>query len=319
MKKVDILLVDLLYQPKGSFDDDFATIAKSLEGKSIFHLKVTKNGSLNRLLQVITSLFQMSPRKVVFLSAKIWHLILLTPIALFCRTYAVYHFRPNMRAKMHDRALPLLSRVYAFAAYSESVREYLCEITGRDIPIVASRLIDKRRSFETLIKKLGLSVVNVFCPGIRSGVRMSMNYEELKRGVEQSLVRPVVSLVVQDCNRPFQSDRDVLTWAAPKLSEDEYARLFDEALIIAMNFYPGYEARSSAMINDALGRGCIVVTNAHPITFQYGYPRGLVTNLEHLPLVIEAVQNGSIGADQIPGFDYVEARKSWMEFLKLGV
>jgi hypothetical protein len=220
---------------------------------------------------------------------------------------------------MHDRVLPWLSRVYEFAAYSESVRQYLCDVTGRNIPMVASRLVDKRRSIEFINKKLQQSVVKVFCPGVKQGVRLSMNYNELKQGIEKALARRVDDLVVQDLDRPLQDCSGVSTWAPPMLAEDEYARLYDESLIIAMKFYPGYEARSSAMINDSLGKGCIVVTDAHPITLQYGYPKGFVTDIEHLPSVIERVQNGCLGPKQIPGFDYMEARESWVKFLKLGV
>lgn len=319
MNKLDILFVDLLYQPKGSFDDDFATIAKSVEGKSILHLKVIQEGRVAPLVQVIWAIFQISPCQVVFLSAKIWQLILLAPLALLRPTYAVYHFRPNKRSRMHDQVLPFLSRVYTLAAYSENVRKYLCEVTSRDIPVVASRLIDKRRSIDALAKKLEKNSVSVFCPGIRSGVRMPLDYEALRSGVERAMGRPVCSLVVQDTDRPLTKRGGGTNWVPPMLPEQEYALLYDEALIIAMRFYPGYEARSSAMINDALGRGCIVVTDAHPITVQYGYPMGLVTDLEHLPLLVERVQSGAFGPAQIPGFDQLEARKSWTEFLKLDV
>lgn len=318
MNKLDILFVDLLYQPKGSFDDDFATIAKSVEGKSILHLKVSPKGSVLPLAQVIWSILHLSPCQVVFLSAKIWQLILLAPLALLRPTYAVYHFRPNIRSRMHDRVLPLLSRVYAFAAYSENVRRYLCEVTSRDIPVVASRQIDKRRSIDALASKLERSMVSVFCPGIRSGVRMPLDYEALRSGVERVLGRPVCRLVVQDTDRPLTKGWGA-DWVPPMLLEQEYALLYDEALIIAMRFYPGYEARSSAMINDALGRGCIVITDAHPITTQYGYPMGLVTDLEHLPILVKDIQSGAFGPDRIPGFDQLEARKSWTEFLKPGV
>lgn len=319
MSKVDILFVDLLYKPKGSFDDDYASISKSMDGRRILHLKVEKKGYLRPLLLVVSSAYRLSPGKVVFLSAKIWQLIFLAPLRFFCPIYAIYHFRPNIRARMHDRMLPLLSRVYKFAAYSESVRQYLCVVTGLNIPIVASRLIDKRRSIELMIKKLEKNVVKVFCPGVKQGIRLPMNYDELKQGIEKALARRVGDLVVQDVDRALQQDcTGVSTWVPPMLAEDDYARLYDEALIIAMKFYPEYEARSSAMINDSLGKGCIVVTNAHPITLQYGYPKGFVTDIEHLPSVIESVRNGSLGPEQIPGFDYMEARISWINFLKLG-
>lgn len=317
MNKIDVLFIDLLYQQKGSFDDDFSTISKALDGSSIFHLKVESGKHAGALFRVISAIFQLSPRKVVFLSAKIWQLILLSPLSLLRPTYAVYHFRPNLRAKLHDRVLPLLSRLYALAAYSESVKKYLATTTGQDIPIVASRLINKRQSIELLTNKLGQSKVCIFCPGIRLGVRMPMDYAALREGVEQALSQPVEKLVIQESNRQLQTETGVSAYVPPMLSESEYARFYEESLIIAMMFHPGYEARSSAMINDALGKGCIVVTEAHPITIQYGYPTGLVTNLKHLPLVVEGIRNGSIGVDQIPGFDYIEAKKSWLEFLKL--
>lgn len=319
MSKVDILFVDLLYKARGSYDDDFATISKAVEGKRIHHLKVEAKGYLRQLSLVISSFYHMSPRKVVFLSAKLWQLILLAPLGFFRPIYAVYHFRPNTRARMHDLVLPLLSHVYKFAAYSENVQQYLCVVTGRNIPMVASRLIDKRRSIELIIKKLEQSVVKVFCPGIKQGIRLSMNYHELKQGIERALALRVGDLVVQDLDRSLQNCIGVSTWAPPMLAEDEYARLYDESLIIVMKFHPEYEARSSAMINDSLGKGCIVVTDAHPITLQYGYPKGFVTDIVHLPSVIESVRNGRLGPDQIPGFDDMEARESWVRFLKLDV
>lgn len=316
MSNVDILFVDLLYRSRGSFDDDFATISKSMEGKRIYHLKVDRSGFIRPLLTVLSGVYRMSPRKVVFLSAKLWQIILLAPLRVFYSVYAIYHFRPNVRAGMHDRVLPMLSRVYRFAVYSKNVQQYLCVVTGRNVPIVASRLIDKRRSVEMIFEKLGRDVVKVFCPGIKQGVRLSMDYDELKQGIEKALGRRVGEIVVQDVDRSLQDCDAVSTWAPPMLGEDEYARLYDDSLLIGMRFYPEYEARSSAMINDALGKGCIVLTEAHPITIQYGYPKGFVTDIEHLSSVVESVRNGSLGHEQIPGFDHMEARKSWENFLK---
>lgn len=319
MDRVEILFVDLLYQSKGSFDDDFATIRKAVEGNSIFHLKVQSKSGLVALASTIGCILKASPRKVVFLSAKIWQLIFLLPLAFLYPAYVIYHFRPNTRANMHDRVLPLLSRVYAFAAYSESVRSYLCDVTKREVPVVASRSINKYQSHALLLKKLKQDSVHVFCPGIRPGVRLPLEYEALKRGIEIAFKRPVCSLVVQDAVHPFQNSDAVSALVSSKLTDEDYARLYNDALIIAMSFCPEYEARSSAMINDALGKGCIVVTDAHPITIQYGYPMGFVTDLEHLPHVITGIRNGSLGAEQIPGFDNGDARQSWMAFLKLGV
>lgn len=319
MNRIEIIFIDLLYQPKGSFDDDFNTIAKSVEGNSIFHLRVQSKNEVGALAQTLACILKMSPRKVVFLSAKMWQLILLLPLAYFRPVYVIYHFRPNTRASVHDRVLPLLSKKYTFAAYSESVRKHLCTVIKRDVPLVASRLIDRYASFELLTRKLQQDQIHVFCPGIRHGVRLPLDYRALKRGIEGTLGRPISSMTVQDASDFGQMCDEVSAWVPSKLSDEEYSRLYNEALIISMRFCPEYEARSSAMINDALGRGCIVVTDAHPITIQYGYPMGLVTDLEHLPQVIANVCNGSLGPAQIPGFDNGEAKKSWMDFLKLGV
>lgn len=313
------LFVDLLYQPKGSFDDDFATISQALEGNSIFHLKVRSKCNLGALLEVVGCIWKESPRNVVFLSAKLWQLIVLSPLALFFSIYAVYHFRPKTRGRLHDLVLPVLAKIYSFAAYSENVRAYLRKITTADVPLVASRLINKHQSFELLIKKLESDEVRVFCPGIRSGVRVPLAYVDLKRGIESALGRQVSALVVQDTSNTLPRAREVTAWLPSKLPDEEYACLYADALIVGMRFCPDYEPRSSAMINDALGNGCIVLTDEHPITVQYGYPEGLVTNLEHLPRVIESICNGTIGPGQIPGFDKEEARKSWIGFLNLDV
>ncbi len=314
---MDIVFVDLLYQPKGSFDDDFITIEKAVEGKSVFHLRVESKDGVRALLWAGVCIWQMSPRRVVFLSAKMWHLILMLPLALFFPVYAIYHFRPNVRGRIHDFLLPLISRVYSFAAYSESVRSYLCTITKRTIPLLAHRSIDKSRSFGLLLWKLQQNQVNIFCPGIRNGVRDPLDYGILKKNIEGVIGRPVCDLVVQDVDYPLQGSKEVSLRLTSMLSDDEYARLYSDSLIIAMKFCPGYEARSSAMINDALGKGCIVLTDAHPITIQYGYPRGLVTNLEHLPHLIKEINIGKFCSAQIPGFDEGEARQSWINFLKL--
>lgn len=318
MSDLDILFVDLLYQPKGSFDDDFTTIAKSVKGESIYHLRVAAKGRIAPLVKVIWFIFRNSPCQVVFLSAKIWQLIVLAPLAMWRPSYVIYHFRPNVRARLHDLVLPLLSRVYKLAAYSENVRRYLCDVTSRDIPIVASRLIDKRRSINNLHRKLAADIVDVFCPGIRPGVRMPLEYDSLRKGVESALGLPVRRLMVQDAGSMPKIVEQGADWVPPMLSDHEYASIYREALIVAMKFYPGYEVRSSAMINDALSSGCIVVTDAHPIALQYGYPNGLVTDIEHLSLVVERVRSGDYDYDQIPGFDQLEARQSWIEFLKLG-
>lgn len=318
MPKTDILFIDLLYRPKGSFDDDFATIAKAVEGGRIFHLKVAQTGRFGPLWQVVTAIVRMSPRRVVFLSAKVWQLMLLAPLALLKRSYAVYHFRPNARATMHDRVLPVLARAYSLAAYSAGVQDYLRRVTRKEIPLVASRLIDKRRSLARLADKLRQGHVDVFCPGIRPGVRVPLDYAALRQGLERAAGKPVRNLVVQDAGADTSANAGAVRWAQPMLSDEDYARLYDDSLVIPMKFAADYEVRSSAMINDALGRGCILVTETHPIVAQYGFPEGLVTDLEHLPAVIERVASGRFGPGDIPGFDEAEAKQSWAAFLKPG-
>jgi len=318
MPKTDLLFIDLLYRPKGSFDDDFATITKAVDGQRIFHLKVAQTGRFGPILQVIAAIWRMSPPRVVFLSAKIWQLMLLAPLMLFKRGYAVYHFRPNTRGGMHDRVLPWLACMYKLAAYSAGVQDYLSQVTGKPVPLLASRIIEKHRAFARLVEKMDQDHVDIFCPGIRPGVRVPIDYKELRREVETALGKPVRIIVVQDAGADTSRHTDIVHWAPMMLSDEDYTRHFDESLVIPMKFASNYEARSSAMINDALGRGCIVLTEAHPITAQYGLSQGMVTDLANLPTVIKRVASGQFGPDNIPGFDYAEAKRSWTEFLKLG-
>lgn len=317
MALTDILFVDLLYQPKGSFDDDFVTIKSFMDGKSVLYLKVYKRGLLSPLFSVLSVFFRTSPAQIVFLSAKLWHLVVLIPLALLRPSYAIYHFRPAVRGRLHDRVLPWLAKVYRFAVYGDSVRRYLCRVTNHEIPLIAHRVVDKRLTIRKIRSKLEGGSLMVFCPGIKPGVRMPIPYDYLSDRIRRTLSRPVDKLIVQDSAFPTQNEQYGVTFVPQRLSDLEYSRLYDEALIIAMEFHPDYEGRSSAMINDALRSGCIVITDEHPITNQYGYPDGLVTDLDHLSHTIDAIRNGTIGYDQVPGFDYEEGRRSWMYFLGL--
>jgi hypothetical protein len=217
---------------------------------------------------------------------------------------------------MHDRLLPWLARAYTLAAYSAGVQRYLQQVTGHDIPLLASRLIDKRRSLERLAAKLRQDHVDVFCPGIRPGVRVPLDYIALRQGLELALAKPVRNFTVQEAGADAARDAVSVRWAQPMLSDEDYARLYDDSLVIPMKFAGDYEVRSSAMINDALGRGCILLTEPHPIVAQYGFPEGLVTDLAHLPALIRRIADGCLGPDDIPGFDDEEAKRSWATFLQ---
>jgi hypothetical protein len=68
---------------------------------------------------------------------------------------------------------------------------------------------------------------------------------------------------------------------------------------------------------DALANGSITLSESHPIVTQYGFPDGLVTDIEHL----EESLNAFRGEDAAPALyrDYDEhcfARR-WREFLEV--
>jgi hypothetical protein len=313
-----ILFFDLLYSEHGSFLDDYQTIDASLSGHEHVYVRVNIQDNF-WLGKVLGAVAKFKPERIVFLSAKIQQLLIMLPFILGKRIYAIYHFRPNGRKLSHQVILPVLGRFYKFAAYSPGVESYLRSVIREGVSLVTARAIRKEAAAELAKRKVGQDQITVLLPGIRPGVRDYIEPSSMVAKLESVIGKRISKVYVQSSEpRPPHLDSKV-EWIAGKMTDEEYKAIYARSLFVGVKFNNDYETRSSAVVTDAIGHGCILITWDHPITRQYGFPKRLVTNVENVQTTVNALSGDKCLESLYQDYqDLNEARTLWIDYLELG-
>ena len=317
-RKKKILLIDLLHVLGGSLEDDITSIKAALsEDYETKYIKISASSGLFKSLKVFFDALLFFPSKIVFLSSRVNQLFIFIPLCLFSKCYFIYHFMPSCRIKFHSYALPLLAMFYKIGVYSQGVSKVLINILGYAPEILPSRIIDSNLSIIKLHNKIYKNRVNLLIPGVRPGVRNDVDLPSIiatikKLGIEVDTV--YIQSESKSCEYYFPEDTlNIKTFRYLEISE--YTKIFSEALFIAIDFDKTYEVRASGVILDALNNGNIVITNDHPIVFQYGYPNTTITNLENIHKIISKIKNSQNNNFLIEGCNFESFRKAWNVFL----
>ena len=317
--KTKVLLVDLLHIVGGSLDEDIASINSVLSvDYETKYLKISFNSGILGVFKVYKNSINFLPSKIIFLSSRVNQLFLFIPLILFCKCYFIYHFMPNHRIKFHTYALPILANFYKVGVYSNGVATILSKLLGYKPDILPSRIIDCESSFNKLRHKLFSKHVNLFIPGIRPGVRKSVDL--------QIIIDKINALGIGVDTIYVQTEDNIPDYAfngyTPKIIKlgymepSQYIEIYSQSLFVAINFDEAYEVRASGVILDALNSGSIILTKDHPIVFQYGYPNTVVTNIENIDKVFSKIKNLEDCNEIIQGHNFKGSNKIWNAFLK---
>ena len=310
-----ILFIDLLYSDGGSLDEDMKSITKAASiDHHVEYLRFDAKSGYSALLGVLVRVLTCRYDKIVFLSSKVNHLLLLTPLRLLAKCYVIYHYMPRHRQDFHKIALSLIHRYFVVGVYSEGVADKLEESIGFRPPIIPSRIVNRKKSLFELRKKLSQDKIRMLVPGIRTGVRKGVKLTPILTKLK-SLDINIDEIVVQG-DIPYEEEFEVVRNVG-KLPQEEYDQLYISSLIVAIEFDEDYEVRASGVILDAMRSGCLVLSSRHHIICQYGYPYTIVTDIEHLESILFIIKEGSDeqALNLIPGFDIDEFENKWRSFL----
>lgn len=316
MSDKKVLFVDLLYSEHGSYDDDFNAICRALPGVGCDYLKCDVRFGVRSVLRAFRSALSFRYTKVVFLSAKVNQLALLVPLCLFRRTYAIYHFLPNSRVRLHSRLLPLLSKCFRIATYADAVSEIVGNITGAKPPTLPSRIVEKDESERLLRGKFSDEAgLRVLVPGVRSRVRKFIDPQRLLTNLRQATGAREISLFIQGDPIDTYVDHPSIEFVRKGIPKDEYDAMYRSCHVIAVEFDDDYEARASGVILDAAASGCLVLTVEHAINRDYGFPHSILCDIERIGPLIDRIRSGEPLQPVIPGAGVKEFGQRWRSFL----
>ena len=318
MNNDKILFIDLLYSEYGSYDDDFEAINKSLTDFYCYHLKCDVRFGLSGLLRVIFHVFSFKYNRIVFLSAKISHLVILAPLRFIVKAYAIYHFMPNSRVKMHSYLIPFLYKFFNFATYADSVSDLCEKISGIRPPSLPSRIVESAESEQRLREKfLSSGTLRVMVPGVRLGVRRFIDPVTLLAQLEQATGIHDIRLFIQGTPVDLCVKNPRIEYLKLGIPKDEYDALYKTCHAIAVEFEDAYEVRASGVILDAAAHGCIVLTAAHAITISYGFPNTILCDNNRAGLLVGRIRSGEPLRSLVPGVGVNEFGRRWHSFLAL--
>jgi hypothetical protein len=307
-----ILFCDLQYSERGSFDDDIQAIRTVLTWAEIEYYKDNvKVSDLQKVAKLLLFLRGGRFDRVVFLSARLTVAFALS--FLIRDLYCIYHFLPNSRKSLHVRLLRLMRGRVRFGVYGAGLVDQLRLESGIEAVLVPSRRVVLAESVKRYEQKARQKSLTVLVPGLRPGVREAVDIQKYvdglaARGFEIGLIR-----VQGEC------DTSKVKGSVEKIEgyadAADYAELFHRSTFVIMHFSPAYELRCSGMVLDAVMHGCLVLTVAHPITNQYGFPRFPVVNLEsaeRLPSDAGSIREELLRSSIIFDHDFSEA---WRKYL----
>lgn len=311
-----VLFVDLLYSKHGSYDDDFEAIRQALPGVDCDYLKCDVRDGAGSVLRALRSAFSFRYAKVVFLSAKVNHLAMLAPLGLLRQTYAIYHFFPKSRVRLHSRLLPLLSKCYRFATYADAVSDHFSSVVGVRPPALPSRIVDKVESERLLREKFsGEVALWVLVPGVRPGVRKFIDPEKLLAMLQQATGAREIRLFIQGEPVDTYVGHPSIEFVRKGIPKEEYNALYRSCHVIAVEFDDSYEVRASGVILDAAAFGCLVLTNEHAINRGYGFPDSILCDIERIGALIDRIRSGVPLQSLVPGAGIKEFGQRWRTFL----
>ncbi|TCP10546.1 hypothetical protein EV683_12330 [Crenobacter luteus] len=315
-----VLFVDLLYSEHGSYDDDFEAIRQALPGVECDYLKCDVRDGMGSVLRALRSALLFRYAKVVFLSAKVNQLAMLAPLALLRKTYAIYHFMPNSRVRLHSRLLPVLSKCFRFATYADAVSDLFGSVAGARPPALPSRIVDKAESERLLREKFsGGAALRVLVPGVRPRVRKFIDPQRLLAQLQQATGAREIRLFIQ--GEPVDAFVDhpsiEIEFVRKGIPKDEYDALYRSCHVIAVEFDDSYEVRASGVILDAAASGCLVLTTEHAINHGYGFPDSILCDIERIGALIDRIRSGEPLQPLVPGVGVKEFSQRWRTFLSI--
>ncbi len=318
MSENRILFVDLLYSQHGSYDDDFKAISEALAGERCDYLKCDVRDGMRGVLRTLRSALSFKYDKVVFLSAKVSQLAVLAPLSLLRNTYAIYHFMPNSRERLHSRLLPVLSKCFCFATYTDAVSDVFSRVTGKRPPALPSRIVEKHESEWLLREKFaGGGALRVLVPGVRPGVRKFIDPQRLLTQLQQTTGAHEIRLFIQgEPEEAFVNHRNI-EFVRKGIPKDEYDALYRNCHVIAVEFDDRYEVRASGVILDAVASGCLILTTEHAIVRSYGFPNSILCDIERIGALINRIRSGETLQPLMPGAGVNEFSQRWRKFLGL--
>lgn len=276
-----ITLVDFLYTENGSFLDDVHFIEACLGNTNqVTYRNFKLSDTLINKLKNALSLYVNSSGLIIILSSKLWILYLLAPLCVFKQIAFVYHFIPKQKESLHRYSMKILSCLYTVIVYSRTLKDVLYDKFGVEALYLPSRCIDKKRASDLLKSKLKMGCNQLLVPGVRDGVRNIKRLNSVIEKIPNSIKLDIKSIVIQMEGNCPASINNIPTKAVSSLSEPLYRELFDNSVCVYMDFDTEYELRASGVVLDAIASGCIIFTNAHPITLQYGYPYSLLVDVD---------------------------------------
>jgi hypothetical protein len=210
----------------------------------------------------------------------------------------------------------LICKFFKIGVYSGGVSKIINNFYGVKTTELPSRVVEKLLSIRLLREKLSHNEINILVPALRAGVRRSVEVDPIVAELKIKLGYISRKICFHGSGSGVSSGENLIALSG-NLERSKYNELFKEALIVAINFEDSYETRASGVILDALAYGCIVVSNEHPIVFQYGFPDSLVTDIKNLQYIVESIKSGTDEylISMIPGACLIEFREKWITFL----
>lgn len=303
-----ILVVDLLYVENGSLGDDSRAVIKFLSEHQCSYLKLKNGEDFKNLINLYIKASFSKYDHIVILSAKINQLLLLIPLTFYNKVGFIYHFTPLHRIIFHKYSLKILKFFFKIGTYSQGVRDSIQSFLGCDVTLLPSREINTFKSVELLKEKLSCRNISILIPGVRPGVRNFPDLNEIILSIERRTNFIIDEILVQASKGPYSIHGVKITYF-DSMSDEGYKNLYLKSLIVVVDFNIDYEVRASGILLDAMQYGCIVISNNHKISRQYGFPNGFLVSKENIK--IDAAASLKI-------YDYwspEEAKISWNNFV----
>ena len=318
MSDSKILFVDLLYSEHGSYDDDYAAIRQALPEVHCDYLKCNVRDGMGGMLHTLRSALSRRYAKVIFLSAKVYQLAMLAPLGLLSDTYAIYHFMPNSRVRLHSRMLPVLSKCFHFATYADAVSDLFGSVATTRPPSLPSRIVEKAESERLLREKFAsCASLQVLVPGVRPGVRKFIDPQRLLAQLQQATGAREIRLFIQGDPVDASVGHPSIEFVRKGIPKDEYNALYRSSHVVAVEFDDSYEVRASGVILDAAASGCLVLTTGHAINRGYGFPDTILCDIERIGALIGRIRSGGPLQPLVPGAGIEEFSQRWRAFLSL--
>lgn len=319
--RIKIAAIDLLYSKFGHFNDDFNSLSILFKDHQVDHMKFEKLNIFELINFLITIV--KSYDVIYFASIKLSHAALIFPIIKLLQSRGIQlllliHFLPRNRTLSYKIIIPWLSHFCKIGVFSRSLRAEFLSKFNLKVTFIPSRIINTTEAVQYYHFKLSNNNRVLLIPGVGSAGKSLPPIEDLMQFLNKFEISKIIINSRININKTYISSINTGIQVEIHngfINYHNYSKFFNQAQFVMCIFEKNYENRCSGIILDALKNGCVILTEDHPISREYGFPSIASIPLDSSKSSIKYSQNINIYSEALSDFSFLEAKSRWDDFI----